>query len=97
MAKLFCTITTEKTDNHQIANRFMKIKVFYGSKDDSKETFTVLIEANPKDTFARPKITTYDTNYDLRSAESYDKMTKEESEELLERTRRDIEREESET
>ena len=101
MAKLFCTITTEKTDKHQQANDFLKIKVFYGSKDDSREAFTILIEANKEDTLEKPKITVVNA---IARKEGYARtnlipwpscnMTKQESEELLTRAGRDIEEEE---
>ena len=94
MAKLFCKLTTERIEKTQQANNFLKIKVFYGSKADSREAFTILVETNDKDAFARPKVTIYNPNHDLRPAEDFNKMPKEESEELLTRAGRDIEREE---
>ena len=36
MAKLFCTVQSERTQKHQIANKELKIKIYYGSREDSK-------------------------------------------------------------
>ena len=101
MAKLFCKLTTERIEKTQQANNFLKIKVFYGSKADSREAFTILVEANKKDTLEKPKITVVNA---IAQKEGYARtnlipwpsctMTKEESEELLTRAGRDIERKE---
>ena len=36
MAKLFCTVHSEKTQKHQTANKELEIKIYYGSREDSK-------------------------------------------------------------
>ena len=36
MAKLFCTVHSERANKHQIANKELEIKIYYGSKEDSK-------------------------------------------------------------
>ena len=36
MAKLFCTVENERTEKHQIGNKILIVKVFYGSKENSK-------------------------------------------------------------
>ena len=44
MAKLFCTVESDRVDKHQIANKLLEIKVFYGSKDDSKLLTHILVK-----------------------------------------------------
>ena len=36
MAKLFCTVQSERTQKHQTANKELEIKIYYGSREDSK-------------------------------------------------------------
>jgi hypothetical protein len=45
MAKLYVEIESERTQKHAIGNKFLKIKVFYGSRENSIESLTLLVEA----------------------------------------------------
>ena len=49
MAKLFATVESERTGKHQIANGFLDIKVYYGSRDNSKLLSQILVKANGLD------------------------------------------------
>ena len=44
MAKLYVEIESERTQKHQIGNRFLEIKIFYGSRDNSKLLTHLLVE-----------------------------------------------------
>ena len=57
MAKLYATIESERTEKHQIANKFLDVKLYYGSKDDSKLLCHIIVE--PTDN--KPKFFQYNT------------------------------------
>lgn len=44
MAKLFATVESEKTGKHQIGNKFLEIKIYYGSKDAPKLLTHILVK-----------------------------------------------------
>lgn len=45
MAKLFAVVQTEKNGIHKIANRNMRIDIFYGSKENSKKALVIYATA----------------------------------------------------
>jgi len=52
MAKLYATIESERTGKHQVGNKFLEIKIFYGSRDNSKLLTHILIKHhNPEPMF----------------------------------------------
>ena len=44
MAKLYCEVSSERTEKHQIGNKFLEVKIFYGSKDNSKLLTHILVK-----------------------------------------------------
>jgi hypothetical protein len=44
MAKLYITAESEKTERHLIANRTLDVRIFYGSREDSKLLCHLVIE-----------------------------------------------------
>ena len=45
MAKLFCTVHSEKASKHQTANKELEIRIYYGSKENSKFLATLYVIA----------------------------------------------------
>lgn len=45
MAKLFCTVDSEKNEVHKIANRELEINVYYGNAEDSRLALKVVVNA----------------------------------------------------
>ena len=45
MAKLFCTVESEKNEVHKIANRELEINVYYGNAEDSRLALKVVVHA----------------------------------------------------
>jgi hypothetical protein len=45
MAKLFCTVDSEKNEVHKIANRELEICVYYGNAEDSRLALKVVVKA----------------------------------------------------
>jgi hypothetical protein len=56
MAKLYVEVESDRAQKHQIANKYLKIKVFYGSREHSIEALTLLVEA----TSDEPRVTVFD-------------------------------------
>ena len=46
MAKLFMTVESERTQKHQIGNKYLEVKVYYGSKYYPKLLTHILVKAN---------------------------------------------------
>lgn len=57
MAKLFCGIESERTGKHQIGNKFLELKVYYGSRADPKLLTHILV----RPTQDKPEFFQYNT------------------------------------
>jgi len=44
MAKLYCEVESDRANKHQIANRFLELRIYYGSKEDSKLLTHILVK-----------------------------------------------------
>ena len=52
MAKLYLEVESERTGKHQIGNKFLEIKIFYGSKWNPKLLTHILVKHhNPEPEF----------------------------------------------
>jgi len=52
MAKLYLTVESERTAKHQIANKTLEVKIYYGSKYNPKLLTHILVKAdNPVEWF----------------------------------------------
>ena len=52
MAKLYLEVESERTQKHQIGNKFLEVKIFYGSRDNSKMLTHILVKHhNPEPKF----------------------------------------------
>ena len=56
MAKLFCTVESEKNEVHKIANRELDIKIYYGDREDSKLAMHIVVSPNPQNPHEKPNI-----------------------------------------
>ena len=46
MAKLYLEVKSERTEKHQIGNRFLEVKIYYGNKLYPKLLTHILVKAN---------------------------------------------------
>ena len=44
MAKLYCEISSERTGKHQIGNKFLEVRIYFGSKEDPKLLTHILVK-----------------------------------------------------
>jgi hypothetical protein len=45
LARLFVTVESDRANKHQIANQYLEIKIFYGSREKSHLAKIVLVKA----------------------------------------------------
>lgn len=48
MAKLYCEIASERTGKHQIGNKFLELKIYYGLKEDPNLLTHILVKPESK-------------------------------------------------
>jgi len=46
MAKLYMEVESERTQKHQIANKEMEIRIYYGSRENPKLLAHILVKPN---------------------------------------------------
>ena len=64
MAKLFVRVQDEKLiEVHKIANKYLRLMFYYGSRDNSKLLMTLIVQ----DATPRPKVSINGLNVDIDS------------------------------
>jgi len=62
MAKLYVTVQNERlSEVHKTANRYLRVKFYYGSRDNSKLLMTLIVQ----DATPRPKVSINGLNVDI--------------------------------
>ena len=46
MAKLYLEVKSERTEKHQIGNKYLEVKIYYGNKHYPKLLTHILVKAN---------------------------------------------------
>jgi len=58
MAKLYLEVKSERTEKHQIGNKYLEVKIYYGNKLYPKILTHILVKAiNPVEWFQHSTIT----------------------------------------